>query len=168
MLQAPITPLHDMKLGPVNHFIDNCSQLCEDNELENFLAKKGITREVCFHRLEGNEVTRVMKELDDLEKELPNDKLQHVKCLRSLKDLQDSVCKTELDPQYNIKIADFKNEYTKLREESNISIPLKVHYIFDHLEDLLDMTGLNTVNDHTVECMHQDLSKRMKNYPLRC
>ena len=106
-----------------------------------------------------------MKELDDLEKELPNDKLQHVKCLRSLKDLQDAVCKTELDPQNNIKIADFKNEYTKLREEPNISITLKVHYIFDHLEDLLDMTGhgLNTVDDHTVEYMHQYLNKRMQN-----
>ena len=63
-----------------------------------------------------------MKELDDLEKELPNDKLQHVKCLRSLKDLQDAVCKTELDPQYNIKIVDFKNEYTKLRDEFIISL----------------------------------------------
>ena len=53
----------------------------------------------------------------------------------------------------------------KLREESGISISLKVHYIFDHLEDLLDMTGhgLNTVDDHTVECMHQHLHKRMQN-----
>ena len=81
-----------------------------------------------------------MNYLDDLEKELPSDKLQHVKCLRSLKDLQDAVCKTELDDHYKTKIGEFKKDYSKLREESNISIPLKVHYIFDHLEDLLDMT----------------------------
>ena len=81
-----------------------------------------------------------------------------------MKDLQDAVCKIELDPQDNIKIAYFKNEYTKLREESNISITLKVHYIFDPLEDLHNMTGhgLNTVDDHTVECMHQHLHKRMQ------
>ena len=109
------------------------------------------------------EITRVMQGLDDMEKELPIDKLQHVKCLRSLKDLQDAVCKTELDDNYKTKIGDFKKDYIKLREESKISIPLKVHYIFDHLEDLLDMTGhgLNTVDDHTVECMHQHLNKRI-------
>ena len=58
----------------------------------------------------------------------------------------------------------FKKEYNKLREESGISISLKIHYIFDHLEDLLDMTGhgLNTVDDHTVECMHQHYTKECK------
>lgn len=150
MLEAPITPLHDMKLCSVNHILDNCSKLCESNELENFLDKKGITREVYFHKLVGNKVTRVMQDLDDMEKELPSDNLHHVKCLRSLKDLQDAVCKTELDDHFKTKIGEFKKDYSKLREESNISIPLKVHYIFDHLEDLLDMTdhGLNTVDDH--------------------
>ena len=40
LLQSPITPLHDMKLGPVNHILDNCSNFCENNEVENFLEKK--------------------------------------------------------------------------------------------------------------------------------
>ena len=118
LLQAPITPLHDMKLGPVNHILDDCSKLCENNELENFLEKKGITREVYFHKLEGNEVTRIMQALDELENELPMDKLQHVNSLKALKELQDAVCKTELDEQYKVKIDDFKKEYNKLREEA--------------------------------------------------
>ena len=106
-----------------------------------------------------------MQALDELENELPMDKLQHVNSLKALKELQDAVCKTELDEQYKVKIDDFKKEYNTLREESGITISLKVHYIFDHLEDLLDMTGhcLNTVDDHTVECMHQHLHKRMQN-----
>ena len=106
-----------------------------------------------------------MNDLDDLEKELPGDKSQYVKCLRSLKDLQDAVCTTDLDEKYSLKISEFKKQYDKLREESEISITLKLHYIFDHLEDLLNMTGhgLNTADDHTVECMHQHLNKIMKN-----
>ena len=154
-----------MKLGPVNHILDNCSQMCENDEVENFLDKKGIKREVYFHKLEGNETSRVLNDLEDLEQELPKDKLQHVNCLKSLKVLQDAVCKTELDENYKVKISNFKDEYNKLREETEISITLKIHYIYDHLEDLLDMTGhgLNTVDDNTVECMHQHLNKRMQN-----
>ena len=70
-----------------------------------------------------------------------------------------------MDENYKVKISNFKDEYNKLREETEISITLKIHYIYYHLEDLLDMTGhgSNTVDDHTVECMHQHLNKRMQN-----
>ena len=130
-----------------------------------FLSKQGITREKYFHKLEGNECSTVLKHLDELEEMLPEDNSQHVTCLRALKELQLAVCRRSLTSNYKEKLANFRLNFKKLREISEVTISLKIHYILDHLEDLFDITGegLGNVDDHVIECMHQYLNKRMQN-----
>ena len=52
-----------------------------------------------------------------------------------------------------------------------ISVPNKVNFLQEHLEDCLDMTGegLGQVDDGVVEAMHQFLDKRMRisNYVVK-
>ena len=67
-----------------------------------------------------------------------------------------SVCAKTLDPNYKEVIAKFKQEYSDLRATFDISVPNKIHFLQDHLEDQLDMTGegLGEVDDRIVEEMH--------------
>ena len=76
-----------------------------------------------------------------------------------------AVCRRSLTSNYKVKLANFRINFTKLREVSEVTISLKIHYILDHLEDLFDITGegLGNVDDHVIECMHQYLNKRMQN-----
>ena len=83
--------------------------------------------------------------------------------LQALGHLISSVCSPQLDPDYKLSIGSFKKEYAVLREIFGITIPNKVHFLQDHLEDYLDITGesLADVDDGVVEAMHQYLDKRM-------
>ena len=112
MLQAPISPLQDFKLGPVNHIIGGLE-----------------------------------------------DKIQE-----SLGNLISSVCSKTLKSNYKEVISEFKEDYSDLRAIFEISVPNKVHFLQDHLEDQLNLTGegLGEVDDGVVEAMHQYLDKRMK------
>ena len=55
-------------------------------------------------------------------------------------------------------IIKFKQDYSDLRAIFEISVPNKVHFLQDHLEDLLDMTGegLGEVDDGVVEAMRRE------------
>ena len=68
-------------------------------------------------------------------------------------------------------IRKFNQDYSDLRAIFGISVPNKVHYLQDYLEDQLEMTGkgLGEVDDGVVEAMHQYLDKRMKisNYTVK-
>ena len=87
-----------------------------------------------------------------------------VDTLESLGNLISAVCSTNLDSNYKEVIIKFKQDYSDLRAIFEISVPNKVHFLQDHLEDLLDMTGegLGEVDDGVVEAMHQFLEKRMR------
>ena len=133
--------------------------------VENFLIKQGITREKYFNKLEGNEASRVLNNLAALETMLSEHQIQHVNCLKALKELQSAVCRQKLASDYKVKLDNFKKEFKSLRDTSDITISLKIHYILDHLSDLFELTGegLGGVDDHVIECMHQYLNKRMQN-----
>ena len=75
-----------------------------------------------------------------------------------------SVCSTTLKSYYKEVIVKFREDYSDLRAIVEISVPNKVHFLQDHLEDQLDLTGegLGEVDDGVVEAMHQYLDKRMK------
>ena len=68
-------------------------------------------------------------------------------------------------------IIKFKQDYSDINAIFGISVPNKVHFLQDHLEDYLDMTGegLGQVDDGVVEAMHQFLDKRMRvsNYVVK-
>ena len=52
MIQAPISPLHDCKLGPTNHIIDALENNIEDESFKDFMNDLNIVKEEYFHKLE--------------------------------------------------------------------------------------------------------------------
>ena len=92
------------------------------------------------------------------------DLFPYVDTLESLAKLISAVCSTTLDSNYKEVIAKFKADFSDLRAIFDISVSNKLHFLQDHLEDQLDMTGegLGEVDDGVVEAMHQFLDKRMR------
>lgn len=91
--------------------------------------------------------------------------------LESLGKLISAVCSTTLDSNYKEIITKFKEDFSDLRAIFDITVTNKIHFLQDHLEDQLDMTGegLGEVDDGVVEAMHQYLDKRMRigNYTVK-
>ena len=108
-----------------------------------------------------HEASKVLNNLDELKIMLPDNEHQHVICLKALRELQTAVCRSNLAPDYKDKLDNFEKEFNSLREQSDISISLKIHYILDHLLDFFELTGegFRGVDDHVIECMHQYLNK---------
>ena len=129
-----------------------------------------IVKEEYFHKLEGNECSKVLKNLDKIRQHIPVDFSPFVDTLESLSKLISSVCPKALDPNYKEEISKFKQDYSDMRAIFDISVPNLIHILQDHLEDQLNMTGegLVDVDDGIVETMHKYLDKRMRisNYSL--
>ena len=123
------------------------------------------------HKLEGNECSKVLNNLDKLREQIPVDLFPFVDTLESLGNLISAVCSTNLASNYNEVIIKFKQDYSDISTIFGISVPNKVHFLQDHLEDYLDMTGkgLGQGEDGVVEAMHQFLDKRMRisNYVVK-
>ena len=112
-----------------------------------------------------------MKNLDKLRQAISVDLFPFVDTLESLGKLISAVCSTTLDSNYKEVIGKFKEDFSDLRAIFDISVTNKIHFLQDHLEDQLDLTGegLGEVDDGVVEAMHQFLDKIMKisNYTVK-
>ena len=143
----------------------------QDDSFKDFMNDLNIVKEDYFDKLEGNECKKVLKNLDKLKQHIPVECFPFVDTLESLGNLISSVCGKNLDPNYKEVIAKFKQDFSDLRAIYDITVPNKIHFLQDHLEDQLDMTGesLGEVDDCVVEAMHQYLDKRMRisNYSVK-
>ena len=79
--------------------------------------------------------------LDKLRQVISVDLFPYVDTLESLAKLISAVCSTTLDSNYKEVIAKFKADFSDLRAIFDISVSNKLHFLQDHLEDQLDMTG---------------------------
>ena len=115
--------------------------------------------------------SKLLRNLDKLRQVISVDLFPFVDTLESLGKLISAVCSTTLDSNYKEVITKFKQDFSDLRAIFEISITNKIHFLQDHLEDQLDMTGegLGEVDDGVVEAMHQFLDKRMRisNYTVK-
>ena len=84
MLEAPISPLHDCKLGPVNHVVSALEDEIEDDSLKNYMKDLNIVKEEYFHKLEGNECSKVLKNLEKLREDIPVELFPFIDTLESL------------------------------------------------------------------------------------
>ena len=50
MLEAPISPLHDCKLGPVNHVVESLEDEIQDDSFKDFMNDLKIVKEDYFHK----------------------------------------------------------------------------------------------------------------------
>ena len=122
------------------------------------MASMSITLEP-YHggqTLEGNESTKVLKNLDLLANIIPAEYLPFLDCLYGLRDTIDSTFGFTLDPFYLDVIQRFQQAFEKLREKFGVSESTKLHIIFTHLPQFFQMTGkpLGQFSEQELENSH--------------
>ena len=138
----PPPPLHLIKLGPLNKVYGESRNRVDLTEFEK---KINVKREE-YHsgEFEGNECTRIMKNLDMLEELVAEEDCELLPFIENLRDLKslDEVVNSEILPEnFNEVIHAFEDSYRELNEKFQVSITNKVHIIFSHLEIYLENTG---------------------------
>ena len=123
LLKAAPPALH-LKLG-INHFLKELAKVWPG--MLDWLADMNITLEP-YHggqTLEGNESSKVLKNLHLLEEIIPDALVPFLDCLYGLRNTVDSTFGFTLDPSYKEVIQNFQNCFERLRSEFSVSS----HYV---------------------------------------
>ena len=175
MLAVP--ELH-LLLGVVNKLMDEIeSQVFLSKSdgkefMDNFLKSAGVVRQAYQggQHLEGNQCKRFLDKLDLLESQLQSKDslvivqgMPFVQALRAFKDVVEQCFKVNLDPDYKTSISNFKKQYLDLE----ISVTPKVHIVFQHIIEFLDLVnrdtedmpkGLGYFSEQAFESVHSDMA----------
>lgn len=120
---------------------------------------------------EGNEVKKILKNVDEFQKILPGNLHDFCLTLRSIADLDAGVSGSTLSVNYAELIQNFSQCWLTLHSKFGISISNKVHIIMCHLEHYCTLTGnsLGHCSDQKVEQAHQLFHKRVvaSNYKIK-
>ena len=170
-----IPPLHTILLGPGNDIYDDILKNMTDEEketFEEFIDRDiGINRKLYFSETwEGNQIKIILKNLDKIEKNIPQRLLPTVEAFRSLEKLYSTASRRSADDKEEyIKVVEsdieiFKGKIEILNKDFGFSITNKIHTIFDHITDYISMSGrtLGETNDQVIEATHQDLNQRIQ------
>ena len=139
--KMPPPALH-LKLA-VNHFIKEIYKICP--EIVDWL--KASPRHIIFEpyfgglTLEGNQCSKVLGQLDSLEEFLPADLNLFVQCLKCFRDTVQSCFSFTLDPFYKEVISKFRLSFQALRDKFGVSETNKLHIIFEHVPQFIDLVG---------------------------
>ncbi len=92
LVHLPPPPLHLVDLGPVNNVLHSLEETCGD--FTDAWRTIGVKREV-FHgrNFNGNEVNKILKKLDVLERFVPPQYRSFINCLEAVKKMKESVCR---------------------------------------------------------------------------
>ena len=131
MLGSPPPVLH-LKLG-LNHVLKALLNVWP--ELRDWLTQLHILFEP-YHgeTLEGNDVTKVLKNLDKLQEVLPVCFSAFLDFFNDFKKVIDSVFGVSLDPNYRSVLENLIMSFNKLRSEFGVSETLKLHIVFTHVQ----------------------------------
>ena len=158
LLVTPPPQLHLFLL--VNHILQGL--LKEWPDLENWLAKKSLVF-APYHgtTLEGNECSRLLTYLDELDSVVPGHLRQFVKVLERFQLVVNSCFRYTVLPSYKDDIRKMRSAYRVLEEHFGISISNKLHIVFSHVETFLDLTGkgLGEFGEQSLETSHSAFAK---------
>ena len=137
----------------------------------DWLASKHIVLEP-YHggqTLEGNDCSKVLRNLDNLEEVLPSKFSLFMATFRAFRDVVDSCFGFTLDPFYKQVLARFKSVYQKLQAEFNVSMPNKIHVIVVHVEEFCDLVGrgLAEFSEQETENAHSAFDSLLDRYRVR-
>ena len=139
LLKCPPPALH-LKLG-LNNLL---KELCKVwPPILDWLSSKHITLEP-YHggrTLEGNECSKVLKNLDSLEEVIPAKYALFLEVFKCFRDVVESCFGYLLDPYYKQVMAKFRAQMKKLQDKFNVSIPNKIHILCIHVEEFCSMVG---------------------------
>ena len=143
-------------LGPVNILFDEISKVWPGSEewLNGCHVKKS---EYHGSQFEENGSRKLLKNVGMLEELCLHEYHQFVNAFISFNDVVISCYGRNLLPQYKTSLSNFKDAYLKL----NISVTLKVHAVFYHIEELCSLKnmGLAPWSEPTTESLHQEFKK---------
>ena len=155
MLLMTVPPALHLKLA-INHFLKELAKVWP--EVLDWLTNMHIALEP-YHggqTLEGNEASKVLKNLDLLADIIPSPYVPFLDCLYGLRDTIDSAFGFTLDPFYEDVIQHFQQSFEKLRLEFGVSETTKLHIMFNHVGQFIKMTGkpLGEFSEQELENSH--------------
>ena len=155
MLLMTVPPALHLKLS-INHFLKELAKVWPG--VLDWLATLHIVLEP-YHggqTLEGNESSKVLKNLDLLGDIIPPAYISFLDCLYGLRNIIDSTFGFTLDPYYEDVIQNFTQSFEKLRLEFGVSETTKLHIIFNHVAQFILLTGkpLGEFSEQELENSH--------------
>ena len=136
--------------------------------LRHHLNKTG---EAAGGKFNGPSLKTVLKNLDDLEDELPESASSFIDYFESINNLHIMCVEEKLSENYQETIENFKQAFEVVHQEFGLSQTLKIHVIFDHYSDYFAMTGKkfretngehHEALHHTLKTMERDRNLYMK------
>ena len=119
--------------------------------------------------LEGNDVTKVLKNLDKLEEVLPVCFSAFLDFFNDFKKVIDSVFGVSLDPNYRSVLENLIMSFNKLRSEFGVSETPKLHIVFTHVQQFVAMTGrgLGEFSEQELENSHSAFQEIWSRYLVK-
>ena len=167
LIKAAPPALH-LKLG-INHFLKELAKVWPG--ILDWLADLNITMEP-YHggqTLEGNESSKVLKNLHLLAEIIPAHLFPFLDCLYGLRNTVDSTFGFTLDPCYKEVIRNFQNCFERLRSEFSVSETTKLHIMFTHVPQFINMTGksLGEFSEQELENSHSAFEHLWNRYRVK-
>ena len=168
MLLKAVPPALHLKLS-INHFLQQLAKVWP--EVLVWLDGLNIFLEP-YHggqTQEGNEASKVLKNLHSLEEILPAIYSPFLDCLVGLRDTIDSTFGFTLDPNYQEVIDRFKKSFDNLRSMFGVSVTTKLHIIFTHVSQFIELTGkpLGEFSEQELENSHSAFESLWNRYRVK-
>ena len=168
MLLKAVPPALHLKLC-INHLLQELAKVWP--EVLTWLDSLNIFLEP-YHggqTLEGNEASKVLKNLNGLGEILPQNFSLFLDCLEGLRDTIESTFGFTLDPHYKVVIDAFKKSFDKLRSEFGVSETTKLHIIFTHVSQFIEFTGkpLGEFSEQELENSHSAFENLWNRYRVK-
>ena len=120
--------------------------------------------------LEGNEVAKVLRLLDELRTEAPRKFAPFINCLHDLGSVAHACFQTNnLQENYKDTIKTFSKSFDILKKKFDVTETVKIHEIKVHVDQWIDMfhTSLGGHSEHEVEEIHSQFDRIWKNYHVK-
>ena len=148
-------PSLHLKLA-ANHLVDNLIKVWPG--FTSFLEEMGIKTSDYFggNLLEGNDVNKLFRRLDQLEERIPEEHKLFHQCFVEMKSVVEGCLQFSLNPEYPTIIQRFSEAFKELRNCYQMTETVKFHIITTHLRSVLDHcgTGLGQFGEQEVEASH--------------
>ena len=167
LLKCPPPALH-LKLS-LNHLLVELSKVWPP--ILEWLASKHIELEP-YHggqTLEGNECSKVLRNLESLEEVIPATFSIFLETLKAFRDVVESCFGFLLDPFYKMVLARFRSQFKMLQEKFQVSMTNKIHIICIHVEEFCDLVGrgLGEFSEQETENSHSAFDFILDRYRVK-
>ena len=117
----------------------------------------------------GNECSKVLKNLNQLEDVIPSDFLAFVDLMVSFRNVLDSCLGSQLDPYYKDRICDFSTKLDIVKEKFGMTESNKLHTLRVHVSEFCDETkeSLGKYSEQELENTHSAYEAVWERYKVK-